>query len=664
MQSGNLARALAVLSLTFLTLIYVVPLSSAQLQEPYPNSVVRFPTLGSPAVTLAGGEITLSVSQEGSPEGWRVSIIGVKDEGGSLSPLSYELELLNVSKDDLWRVKVKLPEDVKGALYDLELSFTLDGKQLNYVQPNSVWVLDSFPEKLLIAQISDTQQFHVNVEKFVGGLIYPQLLGADLFIVTGDVSDVCADFEYRSIRELILRFVNIPMIIAPGNHDPCDLYDKYIGPRFFKTEIGRFLLVALDTGSFGFVSDDRLDWLEEVLRDSEASVKVLFFHHPIFGRDALGLVRSTYEDVGLELIYGSWADKENLARRFIKIVEDYNVTLVLSGHIHTDRIVRYESLRSNTVTWFVATTTVAAGRPNYNAFRLIELSASGEVSFPLMPPWGSIEKFPNSIPIDPDYKNHLSAKSVVGLDGNALTLKLENKLGYADVKGRFVVKVRGGYDVDDYDLYVDSFGTQGSAEIVGKVGLKGLVYSLVSINLPNGSSLRITVAPIIDDVPPSVEVAYTIPMKPRAGSPLTIFIQVSDEGWGVLEVFAEYEVEGKSVVLQAKFEVNFYKVQLPALKLGDKFDVVIKAVDAAGNVGTTSILVNVPKPVEEEEKPEEEVTPEEVPKEEEEVAEAPKEEVEERPAGIEGIEIVVVAAIIGIMVIGVAFYISRRSRQS
>lgn len=198
---------------------------------------------------------------------------------------------------------------------------------------------------MLIAQISD---FHVvppetekgklmgtkkHLERAVEHLLAMKPR-PDAVLASGDLVDDGSREEYELLIELLAPLkAEIPVYVAPGNHDDCELmrdlmraegYD-YLpaeGPLQYSVDLGELRLISLDTvvpGEPGGALDaERLAWLDKTLAE-DSRPTVIMQHHPPF---ATGMVRM--DSMGLVDI-----DKEAAV-----VAKHEHVLAVLSGHLH------------------------------------------------------------------------------------------------------------------------------------------------------------------------------------------------------------------------------------------------------------------------------------------------------------------------------------------
>jgi len=112
----------------------------------------------------------------------------------------------------------------------------------------------------------------------------------DAVLVTGDIADHGLPAEYEQARRLLTS--RHPMVICPGNHDERAAFRQFLlGQPASASPINQVFrtaafLVALCDSSIpgkdeGFLEDETLAWLEDVLAQTPDGVPVLVgFHHP------------------------------------------------------------------------------------------------------------------------------------------------------------------------------------------------------------------------------------------------------------------------------------------------------------------------------------------------------------------------------------------------
>jgi 3',5'-cyclic AMP phosphodiesterase CpdA len=195
----------------------------------------------------------------------------------------------------------------------------------------------------LIAQISDTHlagweqrtfgtaPMGANLTRCVNHInnLIPQ---PNLVLVTGDLTNSGLLEETKRVAE-ILKQLQPPFYIVPGNHDDRDTLRKLFSPTHCPTEDDVFLhyvieghplrLIALDSirpnAPGGEICASRAAWLEARLAESPQSPTVLFLHHPPL---RMGLIETDLDGfLGVERL-------EEILRQHPNIIR------ILAGHIH------------------------------------------------------------------------------------------------------------------------------------------------------------------------------------------------------------------------------------------------------------------------------------------------------------------------------------------
>ena len=112
----------------------------------------------------------------------------------------------------------------------------------------------------------------------------------DAVMVTGDIADHALPAEYEQARELLAS--RHPVVVCPGNHDERAAFRQYLlgqpgsaGPINQVHHAAEFVIALCDSSvpgkDEGFLEDETLAWLEDVLAQAPAEVPVLVgFHHP------------------------------------------------------------------------------------------------------------------------------------------------------------------------------------------------------------------------------------------------------------------------------------------------------------------------------------------------------------------------------------------------
>ncbi len=161
---------------------------------------------------------------------------------------------------------------------------------------------------------------------FLDTLVRP----VDAMLLTGDVADHGLATEYEEARALLDR--DYPVLTCPGNHDVrASFRQSLLGQPPSDDPVNEVhdlggLLVAMCDSSIpgrpdGFLSDETLSWLGEVLSGAADDNQVLVaFHHPPV------VLHSPFID----------AIRQHGEQRLAELLANYpQVAAVLCGHAHT-----------------------------------------------------------------------------------------------------------------------------------------------------------------------------------------------------------------------------------------------------------------------------------------------------------------------------------------
>jgi 3',5'-cyclic AMP phosphodiesterase CpdA len=187
---------------------------------------------------------------------------------------------------------------------------------------------------LVLAHLSDT---HLdggqrNAERAARVLAYVDDLPGhlDAVLVTGDIADHGLTAEYEEARKVLSS--RYPLFMCPGNHDERRAYREVLlrepgedGPinRVFEAAGAVFALCdsSIPGRADGFLADETIDWLDDVLADAPAGAPAFVcFHHPPV------VLHSPYLD----------AIRQRGEERLAALLDRHpQVAAVLCGHAHT-----------------------------------------------------------------------------------------------------------------------------------------------------------------------------------------------------------------------------------------------------------------------------------------------------------------------------------------
>ncbi len=171
-----------------------------------------------------------------------------------------------------------------------------------------------------------------------------QLSGIDFVLVSGDITE--ADLGDNLVRaKHALDKLRVPYYIIPGNHDT--KWTDSAGRRFlqlwgkdtFTFTFGNYRFIGFHQGpevrmAEGFIAPQHLHWLDSLLTAlPDPQQPLIFVTH-----------------------YGADQSVANI-RRFFEIIDGYNVTLLIHGHGHSNRVSDY-----NGIPGVMVRSTLRAGR--------------------------------------------------------------------------------------------------------------------------------------------------------------------------------------------------------------------------------------------------------------------------------------------------------------
>jgi len=461
---------------------------------------------------------------------------------------------------------IRIPEGLPPGVYDLIIELA-DGRR--HYLPKSLYVERQLGDHIRIAHVSDEHYFAspTNIDLRVAGYLLAQLVSANVVVSTGDLADGAAAPQYIQAKGYWYAFLYpLPILAVPGNHDARTAdYENHIGPRNTWWVInGTILVASVDTGERGTPSIEALRSLESVLSSHAEMLKVALFHHPLFryigeieaSHDSPNICHPSSSPDCVVSVY--WGNDMDAAKYMVKLLEEYNITLTLSGHIHRDQYNILKSNRTGARVLMVTTTTLGQSGATYNGLQIIDLYRSGEVDFPIRPPtfvgFGYGGQM-NSIPVDPKWVyGAFSAKFVAG---GAYFFNISNTMFVRGAKynlsGDILIALPwlnpspNSVKMRILDSYGGASVELKDAIIVPSVGSAPYAaYILLRLDVPYGSWAAFAIYDWDDAEPPRLVFSNSIPGVPRVNYTNRIIFRVLDD-WG-LRSFYVYQVKDLSVV--------------------------------------------------------------------------------------------------------------------
>ena len=495
--------------------------------------------------------------------------------------------------DTYYIVEVEVPKDVMPELYDIYVE--TDNGVVR--EPRALWVLKSYPTNITILHLTDihigamADNNHTATYYYDAAVNLINILPVDFTVITGDDVDNGNDLVSLKKFYLMTNRARKPTFIIPGNHDHYGTniytfqqkyYGKYVGPRYWKRILGKFIIIGLDAGARGFLDEEQLHWLENTLKKYENKTKIILIHYPLFNYRIFREVSGSWKDIDAlkSMFYRTWVAQISSAQEFLRLIEEYDVKLVLAGHTHEDGLVLY-----NGKTWFVTTTTTSGQYDSqYHGFRIITVSENGSVKVSAPPDKNPLaERASYNI-------EQLTLRYIEGPDGLSATIIAEIPEDYPLDIGEttlyFYLKKAEGYKAygDAKALELKPYGPQQYIATVKAV-------------LEKGSRVVATVAATEDKTPPQVRMdSYTV-----TGDVVTVYITASDDGWGLDKVCLAYETQSgeKGMVEAYHWKANYY---IATAVTGPEATIWVVAIDVAGNTQQTP-KVNISQPPEQQTQP-------------------------------------------------------------
>jgi predicted phosphodiesterase/DMSO/TMAO reductase YedYZ molybdopterin-dependent catalytic subunit len=202
-----------------------------------------------------------------------------------------------------------------------------------YLSGGARWVktvasitLNAYPTNFTFAIVGDSEGDYAVFNSVLEGIKESNVSFA---IHLGDIVSSPNEGQMNASLQQ-MHGLGIPFYTTPGNHDVqgnSTMYYKFFGPGDYYFDRGGYRFVSLDT-STGFINETQFSWLIDTLKSSLSEKKIVFTHIPPF--DPRG--------------EGHCLFNESQAQRFMSIVETYNVTAVLTGHIHIYNYTRVDSV--------------------------------------------------------------------------------------------------------------------------------------------------------------------------------------------------------------------------------------------------------------------------------------------------------------------------------
>lgn len=217
-----------------------------------------------------------------------------------------------------------------------------------------------------IVHLSD---LHVTSPKFIPELgdnviDLVKKISPDVLIITGDLTNDGYPYEYEIAKKYIDKIQCSTKLIVPGNHDArnvgYEVFEETFGTRFPVFEDDNLVIVGVDSSEpdidDGHIGRANYNFLFEKFHGID-KLEILFLHHHLIPIPGTGRERHIPVDAG----------------DVLKLLVDFNVDIVLSGHKHVPWEWRLEG--THFITAGTATTARIKGKSE-QSFNLIRIDGS------------------------------------------------------------------------------------------------------------------------------------------------------------------------------------------------------------------------------------------------------------------------------------------------
>ncbi|MEM3912424.1 MAG: metallophosphoesterase [Desulfurococcaceae archaeon] len=523
------------------------------------------------------------------------------------------LKLLNytvtLEKLDSNKIRICIPRSSEEGVYDL----VLISQTGQYSVPRSVWVVNNLPNSIRVVAMSDLhfgagpdKVYNGDVNRFSAAILAASL-NPTFIIWAGDITDHASENEAQfaqSYRYILLY--KYPVLGVAGNHDyPSSNYEKYLGPTRWIRVIGDKLIV-IGVYTVPYISEnniitwDEIKFMEEALRNySYIPYKIIITHYPMFYYQ--GELYTRYDDEELLKPYSQgattpvssyWSVNMTAFRYVLKLIEDYNVTVVISGHIHVDQYVKYVSTRTNTTTYFITITTAAHGSATYQGLTVFDLDlTNGKITFPVTPPGfigfnnSTSRSASNSIPVS-------IARTKLVRTPVYYKLAVGNTAPWYTINATNIIALPWISELKTIETKVDIQGKGAEIDILNTLLINNILFINLKLIVPSGSSGVLHIAWLNDEKPPIVELTGRkyYPSIPQLNRSFTVYVKISDDAWGLDFDNIVVKFNGTSITLNYSPEtltsnMNEVYLTLTLVTRGDSKVTTVLEIYAVDNYG-------------------------------------------------------------------------------
>jgi 3',5'-cyclic AMP phosphodiesterase CpdA len=401
-------------------------------------------------------------------------------------------------------ITANVPPDTPPGLYDI----VINGGEI--CEPKAVWV-GNVTGLLRILQLTDV---HVGVildmaslYRLIHGVLYANSAHVDVVFFTGDHVDVGGQPWHHILFVRYASMITKPVFVVLGDHDHLVNYRKYQGLPSWYRVVGPYLIIGLDTGFDGYLTDEQVKFYESVLARHPDKVKIVLMHHPPFYlqnsyvvetyRGSQDIDRLSRDPTGRRpfyLVYTSHLQNRAGFEKFLNLTFRYRVAVVMSGHVHGGN-----STIVINGTYFVTTRTLGGDIRTSHGFRTYVVYPNGTVK------------------VDPEVLTYRKF-AVVAWGSKAAQIYIDSDL----VPGTLAVDLPGDY--------AGVKALNGTAELVKAEKHPLGKYTRYVIKL-SGQPIWVVVGQYAPA--PKITVEEILPRSPAPGDVVTLTIRAEDPNVGI-----------------------------------------------------------------------------------------------------------------------------------
>jgi predicted phosphodiesterase len=363
--------------------------------------LIASPTLGEPALVRPGDAFTVRLDCAKNKRLHSVRMRGFKDPDVVLELSS---EVFDCAGD--LELPVKTPHDAPAGLYGLCVDYESPSGDHTACQDHAVSVSLEFKQAFRFAILTDFHVGDARGEKNNPGIPLQELRAKamaavnaakpDFVLLTGDITFYPTTYEndYRQALEELVRGLNVPVFMTPGNHDLYSISALRVDGESFWADTFGPVRKSFTYGPFRFIGFNSYNW-PEAYRDryAEALVKEVGSSSlGIMGAQEFEWIRDRIQeahDMGLRPILFAHHDPQNMSPfagddvfsvvqrdAFAQFLQDQGVEYYFFGHTHKNYT------REHGDVLFISTGTASSGFVPGEAwsFRIVDVDAAGDLT--------------------------------------------------------------------------------------------------------------------------------------------------------------------------------------------------------------------------------------------------------------------------------------------